>query len=135
MIKRVLLISIMVLAAVLMTACGSGTKKVEIDVDMKEFGFDPAEVTVPAGAEVTLNLTNSGTLDHEWVIISLGEKATAPFDDDDEDRIFWEKELAPGETESVTFTAPSDPGEYELVCGTPGHMEAGMVGTLTVAQP
>jgi uncharacterized cupredoxin-like copper-binding protein len=30
------------------------------------------------------------------------------------------------------FTAPTDPGEYQIVCGTPGHFMSGMVGKLTV---
>jgi uncharacterized cupredoxin-like copper-binding protein len=43
-------------------------------------------------------------------------------------------EIAPGESTTETFTAPSEPGDYAFLCVVPGHAEAGMVGTLTVSQ-
>lgn len=129
------LIILLGIAALTLAACGSSSDNVTISVDMKEFTFNPAEVTVPAGAEVTLELVNSGTLEHEWDIIQLGRKVEAPFDEADEEQVYWKKELQAGMEETLTFTAPSEPGEYELVCGTPGHLEAGMVGTLIVVEP
>jgi azurin len=39
--------------------------------------------------------------------------------------------LGPGESESVTFRAPSEPGDYEYVCTFPGHF-AMMRGVLLV---
>jgi plastocyanin len=125
-----LVMSVMVLSLAL-TACG-GSKPVTIDVDMKEYEFIPSTIEVPAGAEVTVNLSNLGTVEHEMVIMVLGKEATVPFDDDDEPNIFWEHELEMGESESVVFTAPSEPGEYQIVCGIPSHIELGMVGTLIV---
>jgi len=41
------------------------------------------------------------------------------------------KMLGPGETATVTFTAPA-PGVYDYICTFPGHALAGMRGTLTV---
>jgi uncharacterized cupredoxin-like copper-binding protein len=32
----------------------------------------------------------------------------------------------------LQFTAPSVPGEYDIVCSIVGHVERGMVGTLLV---
>jgi len=116
--------------AILLSACGPS--KVTIDVNMQEYSFDPASIEVSPGAEVTVNLTNSGTLEHEMVLMVLGKDATAPFSDDDEGNIFWEAELQPGDSATVTFTAPTEPGEYQMVCGTPAHLEQGMVGTFTV---
>ena len=37
-----------------------------------------------------------------------------------------------GKTKSDTFTAPTEPGEYAVVCGIPGHIEKGMTATLIV---
>lgn len=125
----VLFLSVLVLSVAL-TACGP--KAVTIDVDMKEYSFTPSTIEVPAGAEVTVNLTNSGTVEHEMVIMVFGKEATVPFDDDDEGNIFWEHELEMGESESIVFTAPTEPGEYQMVCGIPTHIELGMVGTLIV---
>jgi uncharacterized cupredoxin-like copper-binding protein len=40
--------------------------------------------------------------------------------------------LEPGESDTFTFTAPGQPGDYQIVCGIVGHYMAGMVGSLTV---
>ncbi len=40
--------------------------------------------------------------------------------------------LGGGETETIEFDAPEEPGEYEFVCTFPGHFVAGMRGTLVV---
>lgn len=37
-----------------------------------------------------------------------------------------------GETVSVTFAAPTEPGEYTFICSFPGHFAAGMRGVLIV---
>ena len=119
-----------VLAMLVLSACGP--KKAELTVDMTDYKFTPDTFEVPAGVEVTLHISDSGTLPHEFVVMKLGTQATPPFDDNDEGNIFWEVELEKGEAQTVTFTAPTDKGTYQVVCGTPGHLEQNMVGTLTV---
>lgn len=114
----------------LLAACASGPEK--ISVTTTEFKFEPMTWTVSAGKEVELTIKNDGSLEHEWVLIKKGQEVTLPFDADDEDKVFWEMEAAPGETKTETFTAPSEPGTYNIVCGTPAHLEQGMKGTLTV---
>jgi uncharacterized cupredoxin-like copper-binding protein len=126
----ILVSALVILAAMVLTACGPGSAT--LDVEMKDFAFEPNAWEVPAGAKVTLNLTNTGTQDHEYVIMILGKNATTPFDADDEPNVYWEHEVMPGESAKVEFTAPSEPGVYEIVCGTAGHLEQGMQGTLTV---
>jgi uncharacterized cupredoxin-like copper-binding protein len=111
---------------------GCGPKTAAIQVTMKEYEFSPTSLEVPASAEVTLTLINDGTLEHEMVIMNLGALATAPFDDDDEPNIFWELELAAASSEVVTFTAPGQTGEYQVVCGILEHLENGMIASLTV---
>ena len=124
---------ILALMAVLpLTACGP--KSTTLNVEMNEFAFVPNTFTVPASTPVTLNLKNTGTLEHEYVIMILGKDATLPFDADDEPNVYWEHELLAGESATVEFTSPSEPGEYQVVCGTPGHLEQGMKGTLIVTQ-
>jgi azurin len=41
------------------------------------------------------------------------------------------KMLGPGETDTVSFTAPAA-GTYDYICTFPGHAMAGMRGVLTV---
>jgi plastocyanin len=134
--KRTNIFGIIVLLAVsLLTACSTGPKSIKQSVTMSEFAFDPAQISVPAGSQVNLTLVNDGTLAHELVIIKKDLQVTAPFEEDqDKDKIYWENEVEAGESESEAFTAPEEPGEYQIVCGIAGHLEQGMQGTLTVTQ-
>jgi uncharacterized cupredoxin-like copper-binding protein len=125
---------IVILLSLILTlsACGGGNKS-KINIEMSDTGYVPAQFTVPAGAEVTLVAKNTGLLEHEFAIMEKGYKVEAPFGDKDESHIYWELEaVASGTTKTGTFTAPTEPGDYEVVCGLQGHIERGMVGTLTV---
>jgi len=130
--KKILVFFTLILAlSIVLTACGS--RGVTLNVTATDTGYDSTTYTVPAGEEVTLNLTNNGGVDHEFAILKLGEQVTIPFSEDDESRIYWELDGVPaGETKSDTFTAPTEPGEYAIVCGIPGHIERGMTATLIV---
>jgi uncharacterized cupredoxin-like copper-binding protein len=119
--------------SLLLSACG-GNGPANLNVVATDFAFTPAELTVAAGEEVSLTLTNNGSVEHEWVIMEAGYRMTTPFDDDDEPHVYWEGAVAAGESMTFAFTAPSEPGEYQVVCGIPGHVEAGMTGTLTVTE-
>lgn len=134
--KRTNIFAIFALLAVcLLAACSTGPKSIAQSVSMSDFAFDPAQISVPAGSQVKLTLVNDGTLTHELVIIKKGMQVTAPFEEDqDEDKIYWENEVEAGESESESFRAPEEPGEYQIICGIAGHLEQGMQGTLTVTQ-
>ena len=64
--------------------------------------------------------------------MNFGYEASAPFDDNDQAQVFTETKIAPGESGTHSFTAPSEAGTYQVVCSIPGHLEAGMVAQLTV---
>lgn len=135
--KKVLFFVLAVLAFTL-TACGGAAAPAysnKIDVTLNEFMFEPTDFAIPAGQEITLAAKNDGKVAHEFVIIKLGQEVTVPFDADDEDKVFWEHEVEPGATETITFTAPTEPGQYTVVCGISGHLEAGMTGKLVVVAP
>jgi len=117
---------------VLLTSCGGGGASNKIDVTFADFSFTPNTFTIPAGQEITLHAVNNGTVEHEFVIMKYGLNVGDDFGDEDEDNIYWEVEVLPGNETTITFTAPSDAGEYQVVCGTPGHFTSGMVGSLTV---
>ncbi|MFO7847757.1 MAG: plastocyanin/azurin family copper-binding protein [Balneolaceae bacterium] len=40
--------------------------------------------------------------------------------------------LGDGESDTITFTVPDEPGEYDFICTFPGHYSGGMVGKLIV---
>ena len=132
--KKYFILIVLLLAALALSGCAKNYST-EFSVDMVEFTFTPAEYTIPAGEEITLTLTNNGAVEHEFVIMKFGQAVSVPFGDDDEGNIYWEAEALPGETKTVTFTAPSDLGEYQIICGTAGHVENGMLGKMTVVAP
>jgi uncharacterized cupredoxin-like copper-binding protein len=132
--KKSLFVLLFVMVFVL-SACGGGGASNTIDVTFAEFTFTPDVFSIPAGQEITINAKNNGAVIHEFVIMKLGETVGDNFGDEDEGNIYWEVEVEPGKSATTTFTAPTEPGEYQLVCGTEGHFMAGMVGKLNVVAP
>ena len=64
--NKLLVFIILSFVAFLIVACGGGTPEaVSYDIDMNEYTFTPENLTFKVGQEVTLNLTNSGQLQHE----------------------------------------------------------------------
>ena len=118
------LAAVVILGAMLLAACGGGgstsggggggtTLTVNGGDDLK---FTPNTLTVKAGDKVTVNLVNNGSVAHTFVIPDLNVKADMPA----------------GKTNTVTFTAPTKAGTYQIICDVPGHKEAGMVAQLIV---
>lgn len=120
--------------SLILTACGDSASN-EISATMTDFRFSPDSWTVPAGEEITIELTNDGNLEHEFVILQSGVTITneADLPDTEEellaDFVYWEDEVEAGETKTTSFTAPSA-GEYQIICAIEGHFSAGMEGTL-----
>lgn len=130
------ILSICLVAISLMLAsCGGKSNKpsTSINVTLIDFQFQPNSFTVPAGKEITFKATNNGAVVHSFVIMKYGTSAGTEFTDEDQPNVYWETEVQPGADVNTTFTAPDQPGEYEVVCHIPGHIQAGMVGKLIVA--
>jgi Cu-Zn family superoxide dismutase len=77
--------------------------------------FEPKEITIPAGTDVTVVIPNEGAALHNFVIDELD---------------IHSGDIPPGESVEVVINAPA--GEYEYYCSVPGHKAAGMWGTLIV---
>jgi len=120
------------LMLMLLTACGAGGVSDKIDVTMTDFQFQPSQFTIPAGQEITFTSSNNGAVVHNFVIMKLGTSAGPMFDEEDIPNVYWEVELLPGASTDTSFTAPTEPGDYEVVCKTEGHIASGMIGKLTV---
>lgn len=97
------------------TTTTTSTAAEEIHLGVKEWSFQPGQLQLPAGRPVTLTLDNTGQLDHDVSIPSLGIQLKA----------------AAGKSASQTVTATSQ-GTFEFLCSLPGHKEAGMKGQVTV---
>jgi uncharacterized cupredoxin-like copper-binding protein len=116
----------------LVASCGGSVPVTTINVILTDFQFAPNAFTVPAGEEIMLNAKNNGAVIHNFVIMNLGTDVGDNFDDSDTENIYWQVEVRPAGEVNATFTAPSDPGEYRIVCSVEGHLMAGMVGRLIV---
>jgi len=129
-----LVVYIVLLSVALMTAgCGGGGgAATSINVTMTDFQFTPDTFTVTAGKDISIQAINTGSVVHNFVIMKLGTTAGGSFDDQDIPNVFWQVEVQPGSTANDTFTAPTEPGSYQVVCKTPGHLESGMIATLNV---
>jgi uncharacterized cupredoxin-like copper-binding protein len=133
--KYLILVGIVSAFSLLLAACGSGNApSTNLSVDMMEFIYNPNDFTVPAGQEITLELSNTGAVVHDFIIMNAGYDVGQNFGDEDEPNVYFKAELQPGASETFTFTAPDQPGDYQVVCGIPGHYIAGMVATLHVVE-
>jgi plastocyanin len=129
--KRNLIVAAVLLSLTLVS-CGRGGPTTRIDVTMTDFQFQPSQFTIPAGQEITFTSSNNGIVVHNFVIMKLGATAGDFFDEEDVPNVYWEVELQPGGTTDTSFTAPTEPGEYEVICRTEGHIASGMTAKLIV---
>lgn len=101
--------------------------------------FDLKSFNVKAGQSVKITFENKSPVPqpHNWILGKKGTKdaliaaanamATDPqgmtkgYVIESPDVITHIKLLNPGETGSVEFTAPAEPGEYPYICSFPGH--------------
>lgn len=141
--KRRLLLFAFVFVAVGLTGCGSGSgSNGSTEVSLKPVGdemkYEQTTFTVAPGQEVKITFQNTATslaMSHNVVVLNstaddvinrVGTKAIEAgeaneYIPEDEAIIAHTPLASPGETVTVTFTAPSTPGEYKYICTFPGH--------------
>ncbi len=120
---------------------GTGTAK-----NKEEMVFSKDKLTVKAGAKVTLTFKNNSMakgMTHNFVLTKPG-KAQGVIDAsvaagpdkgwiaDSADIIAKGKLIDAGESQTIEFTAPTEPGDYPYVCTFPGH--ATMKGIMKVTK-
>jgi uncharacterized cupredoxin-like copper-binding protein len=138
-------------------AGAAGARQV-LELQMKEFAFLPATVTLRAGVPVELRLVNRGVVEHEFLVYEPGHMNMAGMDPATLERELKarsyfrglevrvegkakevermgkdlvEIDLAPGQWVILRFT-PNKKGMFEVGCHIPGHYEAGMKGRWVV---
>lgn len=112
--------------------------------------FNVESIDALAGQPMKVTFENVGTMPkasmgHNWVLlkkdVDAAQFAEAGFASAGNDYIRPEDEskviiktpiIGPGESNTVTFNAPAEPGEYAYVCTFPGHFAVGMKGVLVV---
>jgi uncharacterized cupredoxin-like copper-binding protein len=116
-----------------------------VRIEMTDFAFSPASISVVPGERITLSFRNIGTQEHEFM---AGHEATAgkgfardwldlakadPVNTHDPGHSGVGLRLAPRAAANVTIVVPAQVGEVEFACFVVGHYESGMKGTLIVA--
>ena len=124
-------------------ATGTGGDPAQVDrtieVTMSDrMRFEPDHVRVTAGQTVRFAVTNTGERPHEMVIGSLEalkeharQMRRQPDMAHDESSMI---RLAGGESGSLVWRF-EEPGRVDFACLIPGHLEAGMKGTIDVRTP
>ena len=110
---------------------GDADRTVQVQA-VDQLRFDPAVLEVEAGETVTFEVTNAGSIEHEFV---LGDAAyqkshgstMGDMEHADGNGVFLER----GVSDSLTWTF-DEPGEVLFACHVNGHFEAGMVGRIEV---
>ena len=109
-----------------------------ITIQEGDMFLHPSATTVAAG-KVTFTVTNGGTIQHEFVIVT-GDPSGTTGDEagkvSEADHIGGDNgpeigNVPPGGTRSLT--ANLAPGTYTAMCNLPGHFSAGMHFSFTVA--
>lgn len=116
----------------LLSGCGDGGAKTSHTVIMTDFSYTPNQLQVPAGEQISLEISNTGAVVHNLIIMKAGSDLGTDFDAADEPNVYWKVEVLPGDSLQTAFEAPAQPGEYLIVCSTAGHYLAGMIGKLIV---
>ncbi|MEX2381846.1 MAG: PVC-type heme-binding CxxCH protein [Opitutales bacterium] len=123
--------------------------KIEIGTIVNTMEFDKEEVRVTAGQRIILTFNNTDNMEHNLLVIQPGtlaeigrladEMLTDPqarenhYVPDSEHVLAYTPILEPNESYELTFTVPSEPGEYVLVCTIPGHWR--IMNSLLIVEP
>jgi len=125
---------LLIILACAITACQSSGPSSKMNVEMTDFAFTPNYFTIPAGQEITVNIAHHGSVVHEFIIMNPGTTAGEKFDEEDMPNVYTIVKVPPGHSQTFTFVAPLQAGDYQIVCGIAGHLESGMTATLTVVK-
>jgi len=133
-------IGLLIGCAALASACTSASPSASasgttVAATLKEYSIQLSSTDVAAGA-VTFNVTNSGTMTHEFVVLKTDTKAAdlpltnGVVNEDDYTSMGEVADLEPTKTGSMSANLAA--GHYVIICNLPGHVVAGMVADFTV---
>ena len=123
-----------------------------ISLEAGDMWFDPEELELAAGEVVKFEITNTGNLEHEFVIGSKeaqeehrqmmlnmanggGHDMSNMSHGGGHDMASMDMAgvtIAPGETGTLLWSVPDNVNELEYACNIPGHYESGMYGNFSL---
>jgi putative membrane-bound dehydrogenase-like protein len=130
-------------------ASSSNAVIIELKVEKEIMQYDKKLITVKAGQKVVINLENPDGMQHNLLIIKPGslpkvgkaadellsnpKAAEMQYVPKIAEVLYSTKLVNSGETVTLEFTVPNEPGDYPYVCTFPGHWR-GMNGILRVVK-
>lgn len=132
----------LVLASLLFPTASVFAADIKIKTDGENMVFSPAKFSVKAGEKVTLTFSNSSkSMEHNFVLGKIGTADKLAADGIAAGAPSWTPKgpeviastamIKPLGKETITFTAPSEKGDFPFLCSFPGH-GAIMRGNMTV---
>ncbi|MGB0581287.1 MAG: PVC-type heme-binding CxxCH protein [Limisphaerales bacterium] len=108
---------------------------IRIATVVEKMKYDTPEVTVKAGKKIKLIFANPDFMPHNIVMVNPGQANAVAmqamtlgangfavgFVPDNKEILWASKLLDHGKEQIIEFTAPTKPGDYQLVCTFPGH--------------
>ena len=91
-----------------------------LEMTIEGMRYSPAEIRVPRGAVVQVNLVNQDPTGTPHDFQTLGQHRDGRV-------VVW-----PGQRGATLFTAADRPGRYAFICTIRGHSDAGMNGIIIV---
>jgi uncharacterized cupredoxin-like copper-binding protein len=114
------------------TAEGARTVQVRMTDDLR---YEPAEFTFEAGETVSFEVTNAGTIVHEFLIGDEAAQEDFEMEMSEGDGMAHDSDagvsVEPGESETFEYTF-NDAGQLLAGCHEPGHYDGGMRATIIV---
>lgn len=101
------------------TATAQTTKNVTVDIGADNMAFDMDTITVPAGAEVTVNFDNRDS--------GIPHNVSFYIDSSAADAIFVGDLITGPDRVTQTFTAPAEPGTYYFQCDVHSFMNGAFI--------
>jgi azurin len=140
---RILMTACALAALSVFSACNS-TTELNIETVGDTMAYNTTTLEAKAGSTVKLTLKNNATspaMQHNWILVKPGSEqevslagitagAAKGYIPDNANIIAHTKLTKPGESDTITFTAPAA-GEYPYLCSFPGHYPM-MKGVLKV---
>ncbi len=116
--RRLALLAALILAVTPIAACAQDEEEpeegqVSLTVEAFDFHFDPTTIVLDLGAPVELSLQNGGGARHSFTAPDLDVNVEADS----------------GESSTISFTAPGEPGAFDFFCEY--HPDE-MTGTVSV---
>jgi plastocyanin len=90
---------------------GSGGDSMSIDVSMGDNFYEPNKFTVKRGQKLTLKLQNEGIAVHNMIVAGADNEYNT-----DDDALSDPRQISPGDTGTLVWTAPNEAGEIDVRC-------------------